>query len=181
MGGLLIITLGVVVFSTSVYGVVAAILEHKRMLIYFAVLLVVLIVIQFVLVSISHAYINNKFPKKLQDGFDELWDTEYQTTNTTLSIYEEWLKCCGKTGANDYFLLDKVPTSSCCKDHNCAVIHNLYTEGCEEKYRNYIKTKTNYFNALSWLIITTEFIGSIFACVLVDSIRNHRDRERFYS
>ena len=131
--------------------------------------------------SISHAYINNKFPKKLQDGFDELWDTEYQTTNATLSIYEEWvryslweigkkvsniglkiiveffqLKCCGKTGANDYFLLDKVPTSSCCKDHNCAVIHNLYTEGCEEKYRKYIKSKTNYFNALSWLIITME-------------------------
>ena len=53
----------------------------------------VLIVIQFVLVSISHAYINNKLPKKLQDGFDELWDdTEYQTTNATLSIYEEWVR-----------------------------------------------------------------------------------------
>ncbi|KAI8119020.1 Protein late bloomer [Lucilia cuprina] len=181
LGGILIITLGVVVLCVSIYGIVVAIMECKKMLIYFAVLLVVLIVIQFIMVSITHSAINTTVSKRLKEGFDELWDTKYQNPNATLSIYEEWLKCCGKNSAEDYFLLDKVPPSSCCEDHNCTIIYNLYTVGCEEKFYNYIRAKTNYFNILSWLLITVEFIGSIFACVLVDSIRNHRDRQRFYS
>ncbi|KAM7342801.1 tetraspanin 42Eh [Cochliomyia hominivorax] len=181
LGGILIITLGVTVMCAAIYGTVVTIMEQKKMLIYFAVLLVILIVVQLIMVSISRITINSTITEKLKEGFDELMDTNFQKPNSTLSIYEEWWKCCGKNSAEDYFLLDKVPPPSCCEDHNCAIIHNLYNIGCEEKYQNYIKEKTCYFNILSWLIITFEFIGSIFACILVDSIRNHRDRQRFYS
>lgn len=181
LGAILVITLGVAVIIVSIYGTIVTVMERKGMLIYFAVLLILLLVIQFVLVSICHTAIGTGVSDNLKQGFDELWDTKYQKPNATLSFYEEWLECCGKNNAEDYFLLDKVPPSSCCKDHNCAIIHNLYYVGCEEKYQEYVKSKINYFNVISWLIIITEFIGSIFTCVLIDSIRNHRDRQRFYS
>lgn len=110
LGGILIIILGVTVFCVAIYGIVVAVMEQKKMLIYvsqkwnnsycifsyinvffkqFAVLLVVLIVIQLIMVSISHIIINNSISEKLKEGFDELMDTKYQKPNSTLSIYEE--------------------------------------------------------------------------------------------
>lgn len=68
----------------------------------------VLIVIQFVLVSISHASVNTRFPKKLQDGFDELWDTKSQTPNANLSIYEEWVRFSVTNCHKNYFLIDEI-------------------------------------------------------------------------
>ncbi|XP_013098678.1 23 kDa integral membrane protein [Stomoxys calcitrans] len=181
LASIVIMTLGAVLICTAIYGSVVTVLGHINMLIGYAVVLIVLLVIQIILVSISYTALNNGVSEKLQQGFDELWDPLHRGPSAALSFYEEWLQCCGRNSPEDYYLLDKFPTNSCCKDHNCIKIFNLYKDGCEDKFRDYVKVKVYNFNLLSWVIIVTEFVGSIFACLLIDSIRNYRDLQRFYS
>uniref|UniRef100_T1PJU0 Tetraspanin n=1 Tax=Musca domestica TaxID=7370 RepID=T1PJU0_MUSDO len=181
LASIVIMTLGGVLIFTAIYGTLATVFELSNMLISFAVLLIALLVMQIVLVSISYTALNNGVSKRLEKGFDELWDPLHLKPSENLSFYEEWLQCCGKNSPEDYYLLDKYPPTSCCKDHNCIKIHNLYKDGCADKYRDYVKSKVENFNILSWVIIATEFIGSIFSCLLIDSIRNYRDLRRFYS
>ncbi|XP_067632602.1 protein late bloomer [Eurosta solidaginis] len=176
-----IILLGIVLIVMAIFGCVAAYMESKSMLISYAVILVILLVIQIFLVSISYTAAGGSLSSGLQRGFEELWDKEYTTINTTLSFYEEWLQCCGKTSANDYLQMDKIIPRSCCRFQDCEVITNAYLNGCEKRFHEYMSEKTNSFNIVSWLLILTEFIGSVLACVLVDSIRNYRDRIRFYN
>ncbi|XP_036332330.1 CD63 antigen [Rhagoletis pomonella] len=176
-----ILVLGTVLVVMAFFGCVGTYTESKSMLISYAVILVILLVIQIFLVSISYTAASGSLSSGLQRGFDELWDKGHTNINTTLSFYEEWLHCCGKNSANDYFQMDKVPPASCCRYQDCRNVLNLYVEGCEQKFGEYVREKTNSFNIVSWCLILTEFIGSVFACILVDSIRNYRDRIRFYN
>ncbi|KAH8371785.1 hypothetical protein KR093_008844 [Drosophila rubida] len=201
MAAILCILLGIVIILASVFGTVALAKECKKMLISYAVLLLLLLVIQFVMFSISYAASRDALPESLQQGFDELWDTHSVRTNSTLNIYEEWvsalwgfnsimraativfvqLHCCGRTSAEDYIMLDREYPQSCCLQQDCTNPQNLFMDGCESKFKQYVSTKTANFHTLSWLLILTEFVGSVATCYLVDSIRNHRDRVRFYN
>ncbi|CAD7015430.1 unnamed protein product [Ceratitis capitata] len=176
-----ITVLGTVLLVMSVFGCTATYMESKSMLISYAVILVILLVIQIFLVSISYTAASGSLSSGLQQGFDELWDKRNTNINTTLSFYEEWLQCCGKSSANDYFLMDKIPPPSCCRYRDCTNVLNLYVIGCEQRFGEYVSDKTSSFNIISWCLILTEFTGSVFACILVDSIRNYRDRIRFYN
>lgn len=125
----------------------------------------------------------------------------FRSTKILLISYLQ-LQCCGKSSANDYFLMDKVPPPSCCRYQDCTNVLNLYVDGCEKKFGEYLTEKTSSFNTISWCLIITEvsflkdvyrsaitlikwsilqLIGSVFACILLDSIRNYRDRIRFYN
>ncbi|XP_014102829.1 tetraspanin-9 [Bactrocera oleae] len=178
---IVIVLLGAVLLVMAVFGCAATYMESKSMLISYAVILVILLVIQIFLVSISYTATSGSLSSGLQRGFDELWDKRNTNKNTTLSFYEEWLQCCGKSSANDYFLMDKVPPPSCCRYQDCTNVLNLYVDGCEKKFGEYLTEKTSSFNTISWCLIITELIGSVFACILLDSIRNYRDRIRFYN
>ncbi|XP_030387542.1 protein late bloomer [Scaptodrosophila lebanonensis] len=180
LAAVLCILLGIVVVLASIYGTVSVGMESKTMLISYAVLLVLLLIIQLIMFSISYAASRDALPDALKEGFEDLWNPQH-TGNSTLNAYEEWLHCCGRNSAEDYFLLDKELPQNCCVEHDCTRVMNLYLEGCELKFKEYISKKTSNFNSISWILIITEFVGSVLACYLVDSIRNHRDRVRFYS
>ncbi|XP_030560194.1 CD151 antigen [Drosophila novamexicana] len=180
LASILCILLGIVVILASIFGTVALFKECKKMLISYAVLLILLLVIQFVMFSISFAASRDALPNSLKQGFDELWDV-YHRHNNTLSIYEEWLHCCGRNSAEDYILLERELPASCCFERDCTNPLNLFMEGCEIKFKQYVSKKTANFHTISWFLILTEFMGSVATCYLVDSIRNHRDRVRFYN
>lgn len=55
-------------------------------------LLLLLLVIQFVMFSISYAASRDALPDSLKQGFDELWDKE-QRNISTLGAYEQWVSC----------------------------------------------------------------------------------------
>ncbi|TDG51680.1 hypothetical protein AWZ03_001740 [Drosophila navojoa] len=178
LASILCILLGIVVIIASVFGTVALLKECKRMLISYAVLLIVLLIIQFIMFSIAAS--RDTLPSSLKQGFDDLWDPQ-QRLNSTLNIYEEWLQCCGRNSPEDYILLDRQLPASCCLERDCTNPMNLFMDGCEQKFKLYVNGKTDAFHTISWFLIPTEFMGSVATCYLVDSIRNHRDRVRFYN
>ncbi|KAM8711864.1 hypothetical protein ACLKA7_012381 [Drosophila subpalustris] len=176
----LCILLGTVIVLTSIFGTVGLVKQCRKMLISYAVLLLLLLVIQFIMFSSSFAASRDALPESLRQAFEELWDTQYRS-NSTLNSYEEWLHCCGRNSPEDYLNLDRELPSSCCLDRDCRNPRNLFMDGCEHKFKLYVSKKTANFHTLSWLLILTEFVGSVATCYLVDSIRNHRDRVRFYN
>ncbi|XP_037715791.1 protein late bloomer isoform X1 [Drosophila subpulchrella] len=176
----LCILLGTVIIVASIFGSVAMAKDSKTLLICYAVLLVLLLIVQFVMVSISYAASRESLPDSLRQGFDDLWDLQHDG-NSTLNTYEAWLHCCGRNSAEDYLHLDKMPPPSCCLDQDCSNILGLFMDGCENKFKEYVSGKTANFHTLSWFLILFEFAGSVTTCYLVDSIRNHRDRIRFYN
>ncbi|XP_068147113.1 tetraspanin-9 [Drosophila tropicalis] len=180
LAAILTILLGIVIVVASIYGSVGVCQESRTVLISYAVLLLVLLIIQVIMFSISFAASRDALPESLRQGFDELWDVHH-LGNSTLNIYEEWLHCCGRNKAEDYVLVGKELPSSCCLDKDCTKVLNLFMSGCEVKFKAYVSDKTANFNILSWLLIITEFAGSVISCYLADSIRNHRDRVRFYN
>ncbi|XP_034477996.1 protein late bloomer [Drosophila innubila] len=180
LAAILCILLGVVIILTSIFGLIGLVKECRKMLISYAVLLLLLLVIQFIMFSSSFAASRDFLPESLTQGFDELWDAQYMS-NSTLNKYEEWLHCCGRNSAEDYLMLDRELPASCCLDRDCTSPLNLFMDGCENKFKQYVSRKTANFHTLSWLLIITEFVGSVATCYLVDSIRNHRDRVRFYN
>ncbi|ALC41265.1 Tsp42Eh [Drosophila busckii] len=180
LAAILCIVLGCVIVLTSVLGTVGLLRECKRILISYAVLLVLLLVIQFILFSLSYAASRDRLPASLKQGFDELWDPLH-SGNSTLNAYEQWLHCCGRNSAEDYMLLERELPASCCFERDCTKPVNLFMNGCESTFKEYVSRKTANFHTISWLLILTEFVGSVATCYLVDSIRNHRDRVRFYN
>ncbi|XP_017146015.1 protein late bloomer [Drosophila miranda] len=180
LAAVLCILLGSVIILASIFGCVAMCRDSRTMLICYAVLLVLLLVVQFVMFSISFAASKDTLPDSLRQGFDDLWDHQH-VGNSTLNTYEHWLHCCGRNSAEDYMHLDKELPASCCLDLDCTRPLNLYMAGCEIKFKEYLGGKTANFHSLSWFLILTEIAGSVTTCYLVDSIRNHRDRVRFYN
>ncbi|KAH8372773.1 hypothetical protein KR009_004645 [Drosophila setifemur] len=176
----LCILLGIVIIVASIFGSVAVAKYSRTLLICYAVLLVLLLIVQFLMFSINFAASRETLPDALKQGFDDLWDPHY-VSNSTLNIYEEWLHCCGRNSAEDYLHLEKEPPPSCCLDQDCTVPLNLFMSGCESKFKEYVSGKTANFHTLSWYLIFFEIAGSVTTCYLVDSIRNHRDRIRFYN
>ncbi|KAH8252848.1 hypothetical protein KR032_002123 [Drosophila birchii] len=176
----LCILLGTVIIVASIYGTVAVVKDSRTLLICYAVVLVLLLIVQFVMFSISFGASRESLPESLKQGFEDLWDPQH-VGNSTLNSYEEWLHCCGRNSAEDYLHLEKEPSPSCCLDRDCTKLLNLFMAGCEAKFKEYVSGKTRNFHSLSWFLIIFEFAGSVTTCYLVDSIRNHRDRIRFYN
>ncbi|EDW46696.1 protein late bloomer [Drosophila sechellia] len=180
LAAVLCILLGTVIVVASIFGSVAVAKDSRTLLICYAVLLVFLLIVQIVLVSISYAASRDFLPDSLRQGLDDLWDLQHEG-NSTLNTYEEWLHCCGRNSAEDYLHLDKLPPPSCCLNRDCTKHLNLFMTGCEVKFKEYVTSKTANFHSLSWFLVIFEFAGSVTTCYLVDSIRNQRDRIRFYN
>lgn len=176
----LCVLLGTVIVVASIFGSVAVAKDSRVLLICYAVLLVFLLIVQIVLVSISYAASRDFLPDSLRQGLDDLWDLQHEG-NSTLNTYEEWLHCCGRNSAEDYLHLEKMPPPSCCLNRDCTKHLNLFMTGCEVKFKEYVGAKTANFHSLSWFLVIFELAGSVTTCYLVDSIRNHRDRIRFYN
>ncbi|KRJ98230.1 uncharacterized protein Dyak_GE19097, isoform D [Drosophila yakuba] len=92
LAALLCVLLGTVIVVGSIFGWMAVAKDSRALLICYAVLLVFLLIIQFVMVSISYAASRDSLPDSLTQGLDDLWDAHHEG-NSTLNTYEEWLHC----------------------------------------------------------------------------------------
>ncbi|XP_065368328.1 tetraspanin-9 [Calliphora vicina] len=175
VAGGVIITLGAVILIITIFGCLAAIHESKRKLIIYVLVLTVLILIQLLLTSMASHGTQDGLSGSVKQGFDELWLLENKEPGA-LAYYEDWLQCCGVNSTEDYRQIKHEIPKTCCKEHNCAITENLYKEGCQLKFEEYLSDKMLTFSIVNSLLIVGEIIAAIFGWLLYSSLKNESRR-----
>ncbi|KAI8119014.1 Tetraspanin-6 [Lucilia cuprina] len=175
VAGGVIITLGIIILIIAIFGCLAAIHESKRKLIIYVLILTILILIQLLLTSMASHGTQDGLAGSVKQGFDELWILENKEPGA-LAYYEDWLHCCGVNSTEDYRLIKHEIPKTCCKEHNCASPDNIYTEGCQIKFEEYLSDKMLTFTIVNILLIIGEIIAAIFGWLLYSSLKNESRR-----
>jgi len=175
VAGILIIVLGIIILIISIFGCLAAIHEARKRLLIFIVALCVLILLQLLMSAMASHGTRDGLAGSVREGFDYLWELE-QTEPGALAYYEDWLHCCGVNNTDDYHQIQHDIPKTCCINHNCRVVTNIYTSGCQEKFEEYLYAKMVTFNIVSWLLIILEVMAVTFAWMLFSSLKNESRR-----
>ncbi|KAM7342469.1 tetraspanin 42Ei [Cochliomyia hominivorax] len=175
VAGGVIITLGVIILIISIFGCLAAIHESKRKLIIYVLILTILILIQLLLTSMASHGTQDGLSGSVKQGFDELWALEHKEPGA-LAYYEDWLHCCGVNSTDDYRQIKHEIPKTCCLNHNCGIVENIYTEGCQLKFEEYLADKMMTFSIVNSLLIIGEIIAAIFGWLLYSSLKNESRR-----
>ncbi|XP_037828369.1 tetraspanin-6-like isoform X2 [Lucilia sericata] len=175
--GLIIIAVGVIVTLFAIFGCWATIRESKTKLIIYFSALTILVLVQLLLFTIGVTSQQNDTSDSVDTGFDQLWLMEsYQTG--ALAEFENTLQCCGVNSTEDYRRIDHEIPKSCCKDQNCTIPENIYKEGCESKYKEYMHNRVSLFNIVIILLIFAEITSFIFSWLLYSSLNNRTRRSK---
>lgn len=173
--GGLIITLGIVILVTALFGFVGALRESKRKLIIYVPILVMLILTQLVMTSMASQGTRDGLSGSIRQGFDELWSSEIQAPGA-LSYYEDWLHCCGVNNTEDYRRIKHEIPKTCCHKHNCSQIENLYQDGCMAKFEEYLADKMLAFSIVNGLLIVIEVISAVLGWLMISKLKNEYRR-----
>ncbi|XP_067632612.1 tetraspanin-9 [Eurosta solidaginis] len=175
IAGGLIIVLGIAVVAIAIFGCLAAIHESKMKLAIYNISLIGLILLQLILAAMAMQNTKDGVTGSIHEGFEKLWQDELKAPGA-LAYYEDWLHCCGVNSTDDYHLIQHDIPRACCKDRNCQIVDNIYKEGCQNKFEEYLSGKLFMFGVVSWILIIAEFIGAILAWMLYNSVKNESRR-----
>jgi len=130
--GGLIIALGVITVSISLFGCLAAIHESRKKLTIYIIILIVLVLVQLLMTGMASQGTRDGLSGSVHDGFEKLWKYEMDEPGS-LAYYEDWLHCCGVNSTEDYRNVGHEIPKTCCKVHICTR-ENVYRVGCQVKF-----------------------------------------------
>ncbi|KAG8585822.1 hypothetical protein GDO81_005161 [Engystomops pustulosus] len=180
---IVIIAVGVIIFFISFFGCCGAAKENYCMVTTFAVLLVLIFLVEIAAAIAGYVYRNqlqNAFTDSITDGM-----SKYSTSNDTAKAIDDMQKdlhCCGATNYTDWTKYDpfkgktQVPDSCCRKiSLNCGVNptnDTIYTVGCVQEIETVLKKNIGIVAGVALGIAFFEVLGIVFACCLMKGIRS---------
>lgn len=170
------IGVGVATFVVFIFLNIGAIRENLCCTITFIVLMIVVILAQ-IAVAFMLMKGEGEVASNLSNSLDTTWEEEIKSPGA-MSIYEDWLDCCGRASPQDYIVNDRLPPQTCFTENNSTIPENLIETGCRVKFENYWLDLLRAFNIIAWILIALEILLSFISCCLCNSIRN--DRRRTY-
>ena len=162
---LFLIAVGVIVFVIAFLGCCGAIRENYCMITTFAVLLIIIFVLEITAGALGFAY-----RKKVEGIVEEALDRGLRTGNYhrekgTEKFYD-WMqtefRCCGNNGRSDWGLF--VPDS--CK---------TYVVGCKHKVENFVQKNLALIGGVGLGFALVQVLGIAFACCLMRKMRGEFD------
>ncbi|KAM3933637.1 CD63 antigen [Leptodactylus fuscus] len=178
---IVIIAVGVVIFFISFFGCCGAAKENYCMVTTFAVLMVLIFLVEIAAAIAGYVYRN-----QLQQAFtDSITDGLKNYKNSTevqkgIDDMQRDFKCCGAANSSDWRNYDpfkgtnQVP-DSCCKTITKDCGKNataIYTEGCVSTIENLLKRNIGIVAGVALGIAFFEILGIVFACCLMKGIRS---------
>ncbi|XP_013098697.2 23 kDa integral membrane protein [Stomoxys calcitrans] len=176
MGAYGYIAIGVATFVVFIFLNFGAIRENVGCTVTFMVLMVIVILAQSVIV-IFMIVGRNSVASNISNTLDATWEEELKNEGA-MSIYEEWLVCCGRASPQDYIVSGRLPPSTCFTNGNQNAAEDLIETGCRIKFEDYWRHLLNIFNILGCVLIGLEVLVSVFALRFCISMGN--DRRRSY-
>ncbi|XP_067832797.1 CD63 antigen [Heptranchias perlo] len=173
---IVIIIVGVIINFVAFFGCCGAWKEHYCMVTTFAVLLVIIF-----LVEIAAAIAGYVFKDQIRGAFEKSFNEtmiNYNRTRGNIDSLQEQFHCCGRSRYSDWYSLfnNSVP-DSCCKNvtRGCgrnAAPTTIYQEGCVDVINKWLKNNIIIVAGVALGIALFQLLGIIFACVLMKGIRS---------
>ncbi|XP_031628214.1 CD63 antigen [Contarinia nasturtii] len=179
-----LIVLGSLIFFIAFLGCYGAIRESPTLLIWFAVLLGIVFLIELgvgIAACLFKADLEEFLQKSLKNSIERSNSNDLDAWDTV----QKKLECCGITGYDDWVEISKnrVIRSSCCrKDHidnqtnDCSnrpatYPDKYYTDGCLTKLKHRIGNNASTLITVGIGVAFIQLIGIVLACYLAASIR----------
>ncbi|XP_069826158.1 CD63 antigen [Dendropsophus ebraccatus] len=178
---IVIIAVGVVIFFISFFGCCGAAKENYCMVTTFAVLLVLIFLVEIAAAIAGYVYrnqIQNAFTDTLMDDIKNY--NSSQISRDTINNLQRDFKCCGVKNYTDWYDYEpfksrhEVPSSCCIVNAtDCGKdISKIYTDPCVSKIESWIKSSIGIIAGVALGIAFFEVLGIIFACCLMRGIRS---------
>ncbi|KAM9320770.1 CD63 antigen [Gastrophryne carolinensis] len=180
---IVLIAVGVVIFFISFFGCCGAAKENYCMVTTFAVLLILIF-----LIEIAAAIAGYVLRNQVQDVYGQAYKANMKNYNITkpatdsVDEIQKTFQCCGANNSSDwrdtaaYKDTNFVPDSCCrviSKDcgHN-STASNIYTTGCIDGIDTWVKKNVGIIAGVALGIAFFEILGIVFACCLMRGIRS---------
>ncbi|XP_077293189.1 tetraspanin 42Ed isoform X2 [Arctopsyche grandis] len=179
------IIIGSIIFVIAFFGCCGAVRESHCMVVTYAVIMLIIIILQVVIGILIFVYIGN-----VDAVLRELMERTFKDSSNGNAAAKEafdslqtHFQCCGINSAADYNFV--VPVS-CCANPSGVVESTLstclptqaYSQGCAYVLTNFLKTAGKTVGGVAIGIAAVEVVGAIFALCLANSIKNAERRYR---
>lgn len=187
-----LMVVGSIIFVIAFYGCCGAIRESHCMIVTFAVLLLVILIIQIAIGIVAFVTINREgwdvaVKSTITDIFAQFpnsSDTSANAVRDEVNNLQRNLECCGLDGPT--YWVDRsftTPPEGCCINPapaaKCtfdAQPHQVFQDGCVEKLQELLKNIGILLGAIAIAIGIVEIIGIVYALCLANSIKNKERR-----
>ncbi|KAJ3642823.1 hypothetical protein Zmor_025576 [Zophobas morio] len=162
------IAVGVIIFLIAFFGCCGAIKQNSCMLTTYAVILIVLFILQIVLGALAFVAIRNDDEeldkavlKVVQEVFDDYKSTPTNDKEKIIDEIQQDFECCGVNGTA-YWGTDLL--DSCYEGASKG--NTLYTVGCAAAFRDIIMDNIKIIGGVAIGFAVVELVGAIFACMV---------------
>ncbi|XP_055920654.1 23 kDa integral membrane protein-like [Eupeodes corollae] len=173
-----IIVIGCIISIIAFIGCCGAIRENTCLTIIYAVVMLVLFVLQIIIVL----YIwleQESFLNTMNSIVNKAWTTRHEN-GRLMDVLQMEFNCCGQFGSQDYFG-EAVPNSCCGRSAtSCSMISVLIKPGCSQAFKDFWTTHISIAKYAGMVVAGVELIAIIFACCIANQSRNERRRAPYY-
>ncbi|XP_059188221.1 CD63 antigen [Centropristis striata] len=181
---IVIIAIGVVIFFIAFFGCCGAWKENYCMVTTFAILLVLVILVEVAAAIAGYVY-RNKLSAVVEDSLTDMISKYKNGTaefKKSVDKMQEDLKCCGGNSSTDWknFGKDgKTVPDSCCKNVSAGCgegamtnAAKVYQKGCHDALEALLKKNVLWVIVAALVIAFLQILGIVFACLLMRGIRS---------
>jgi CD63 antigen len=138
--GALAISVGVIIFFIAALGCCGALHENSCLLTTYAIILIVLFVIQLVLGILAVVKIKDEddFFNQVKDLVRDLFDNKDKASIAAFYALQSSFHCCGVNGPSDYSVTTEGYPKSCCENETTPCFHP-YNAGCAAAFTDTIR------------------------------------------
>jgi CD63 antigen len=182
---ILSIIIGAIVFVTAFCGCCGAVKESPCMLTTYAIILLVIFIVQVAIGVYAFIKINQDeqgFRRSVHDTLAKTFEGYGRNNEKTESVdaMQSWLQCCGLDQYNSMALQNGDYPRSCCREgvNTCRSTDytNFYNTPCMQATHQFLQKSSNVIGGVAIGIAVIEILGAVFGLCLSSSIRNHYRR-----
>ncbi|XP_044271316.1 tetraspanin-8-like [Tribolium madens] len=166
------IAVGVIIFGIAFLGCCGAIKENGCMLTTYAVIMIVLLILQIVLGAMAFVAIKNddktldkKVKEVVKDTFDDYIKNPTEEKRKVIDTIQEDFECCGVDGSTYWTSHLKDVPASCYEDKDKQQT-KLFKDGCAKRFQEVITYNIKVIGGIALGFAAVELVCAIFAIIV---------------
>ncbi|XP_022918280.1 CD63 antigen-like [Onthophagus taurus] len=184
---IIIIVIGSLIFLTGILGCISAGRGNTKLLWTYVVVLILIFAIQiclgvFIMFQVHcETDIQNRINSHLLEGINN-YNGNNTVIKTRIDALQRRFDCCGIESPNDWNTDGSgvLPPSCCENNEKCGInSDDIFTRGCGPLILDNFNNVVRITYILAFAVAAQQFMGVIFAFILITSIRNEERRSNY--